>query len=646
MKGMNTMAENGNTQIALDRILKAELKDINKDMLDSLFGGYHDRATNKFVEPPFKPYEKIRLTKDMYPYVSTPIISTLGMLFFNRYVLENPGIIQHLGYWNTPITTKTIKKLATLINNLFVLDKITAEQLGGFIDRRDMLGGWTSISLAQSVTAGLIQTMPDVDKRKKELFAQNKDKLSSNNPVERLMTSNGIEKDLIGMVTHKLEQDPGWDMYASGVNDINNNYKNINIMRGAVYNELTKNFDVVESSLMNGITKYDIPASSNTVVAGAYPSAVGTAEAGAMSKVLLAVLQYIEIDTNPDSDCGTKATIPFTITQSNKQHILYRNIIADGKSLMTDITNIDQFVGKTVRVYSPQCCLNNKICAKCAGKVFSNLGVSKAGLLTTEVTMKLLNIKLQSKHNLSQNAGYIDKKTIFVHDSDLFKLEDGYVVNKAKMKLFVPKLLESQSVFEVEASSVYCMGIMPTKFYDKEGNEVLSTLMTIPSLMHFNVYSEIQETPDEYILTYEPNSKIVDIAVRKSVANVEYFINQIYLLNKQPIIPYHLLTELMFRCMDINEIDLNGPTITFEFLARRLCRTESGDDTFAKVYGRNPNVDPHSYKKFWYREAVQNEGVLQGIIFQDVSKSLNVGLAATLNGKKTIESPLEKVIKA
>lgn len=640
------MAENGNTQIALDRILKAELKDINKDMLDSLFGGYHDRATNKFVEPPFKPYEKIRLTKDMYPYVNQPIISTLGMLFFNRYVLENPGIIQHIGYWNTPITTKTIKKLATLINNLFVLDKITAEQLGGFIDRRDMLGGWTSISLAQSVTAGLIQTMPDVNKRKKELFAQNKDKLSSNNPVERLMTSNGIEKDLIGMVTHNLEQDPGWDMYASGVSDINNNYKNINIMRGAVYNELTKNFDVVESSLMNGITKYDIPASSNTVVAGAYPSAVGTAEAGAMSKVLLAVLQSVEVDTNPDSDCGTKSTIPFTITQSNKQHILYRNIIADGKSLMTDITNIDQFVGKTVRVYSPQCCLNNKICAKCAGKVFSNLGVSKAGLLTTEVTMKLLNLKLKSKHNLSQNAGYIDKKTIFVHDSDLFKLEDGYVVNKAKMKLFVPKLLESQSVFEVEASSVYCMGIMPTKFYDKEGNEVLSTLMTIPSLMHFNVYSEIQETPDEYILTYEPNSKIVDIAVRKSVANVEYFINQIYLLNKQPIIPYHLLTELMFRCMDINEIDLNGPTITFEFLARRLCRTESGDDTFAKVYGRNPNVDPHSYKKFWYREAVQNEGVLQGIIFQDVSKSLNVGLAATLNGKKTIESPLEKVIKA
>jgi hypothetical protein len=260
----------------------------------------------------------------------------------------------------------------------------------------------------------------------------------------------------------------------------------------------------------------------------------------------------------------------------------------------------------------------------------------------------MLNIKLKSKHDLSQNAGIVPHEMTFLDASKLYEVTpDGYLKTNANLKLFIPKMTEEMfNNYEREATSVSTFGVMPAKFYDKDGNVALSTLMTIPSLMHFNVYSEIQETPDEYILTYEPNSKIVDIAVRKSVANVEYFINQIYLLNKQPIIPYHLLTELMFRCMDINEIDLNGPTITFEFLARRLCRTESGDDTFAKVYGRNPNVDPHSYKKFWYREAVQNEGVLQGILFQDISKSLNVGLAATLNGKESVQSPLEKIIKA
>lgn len=636
----------GNAKLGMKMILDADIKDVNKKLLNSLFASYHDREAHQFKDAPFKPEMRITLTKAEYPYVKESTVTTLGLLFFNRFVLEKSNIIQHLGYWNTTITKKTAGKLATQVNNLFILDKITAEQLGEFIDRRDMLGGWSSVILAQSITTGLIRPMPDVDKRKRELFEENRDKLRSSNPVERLQASNRIENELLKMVETNLKKDQGWDMYASGVNDMSNNYKTINVMRGAVYNELTKNFDVVESSLMNGINKYDIPASANTVVAGAYPSAVGTAEAGATAKIIMAVLQSVEIDPDPASDCGTRATIPFTITKNNSQYALYRNIVVDGKRVLTNLDNINSFVGKTVHMFSPQGCVNDKICAKCAGKVFANLGVTKAGLLTTEITQKLLNLKLKSKHNLSQHASIIPKDKIFIHDNPHFKIEDSYVVNKEKMKLFVPKLLESQSVFEVEASSVYCMGIIPAKFYDVNNNEIFSTLLSIPSLMHFNVYSDIQETPDSYVFTYEPNSRIVDVAIRQSLANVEYFINQIYLLNKQPIIPYNMITEMMFRCMEMNNIDLNGPSITYEFLARRLCRDESGNDTFAKVYGRNPNVDQQSYVKMWHREAVQNEGVLQSIIFQDVSKGLNVGLAATLNGRETVQSPLERIIKA
>lgn len=636
----------GNAKLGMKMILDADIKDVNKKLLNSLFASYHDREAHQFKDAPFKPEMRITLTKVEYPYVKESTVTTLGLLFFNRFVLEKSNIIQHLGYWNTTITKKTAGKLATQVNNLFILDKITAEQLGEFIDRRDMLGGWSSIILAQSITTGLIRPMPDVDKRKHELFEANKEKLRSSNPVERLQASNSIENELLKMVEANLKKDQGWDMYASGVNDMSNNYKTINVMRGAVYNELTKNFDVVESSLMNGINKYDIPASANTVVAGAYPSAVGTAEAGATAKIIMAVLQSVEIDPDPASDCGTRATIPFTITKNNYQYALYRNIVVDGKRVLTNLDNINSFVGKTVQMFSPQGCINDKICAKCAGKVFANLGVTKAGLLTTEITQKLLNLKLKSKHNLSQHASIIPKDKIFIHDNPHFKIEDSYVVNKEKMKLFVPKLLESQSVFEVEASSVYCMGIIPAKFYDANNNEIFSTLLSIPSLMHFNVYSDIQETPDSYVLTYEPNSRIVDVAIRQSLANVEYFINQIYLLNKQPIIPYNMITEMMFRCMEMNNIDLNGPSITYEFLARRLCRDESGNDTFAKVYGRNPNVDQQSYVKLWHREAVQNEGVLQSILFQDISKGLNVGLAATLNGRETVQSPLERIIKA
>ena len=100
----------------------------------------------------------------------------------------------------------------------------------------------------------------------------------------------------------------------------------------------------------------------------------------------------------------------------------------------------------------------------------------------------------------------------------------------------------------------------------------------------------------------------------------------------------------MFRCMEINGIDLTGPSITYEFLARRVCRT--GNDTFAKTYGHNQNVDPLSYNKLRFREAVQDDGVLQGVLFQSISESMNKGLAATLNGRKPVDTPLEKIIKS
>lgn len=643
---MPTNENRQSPQVALELILKTDIKDIGKRFIESLFASYHDKASGEYKEAPFRPEMNIKLTHDLYPYVKEPILTTLGMLIFNRYVLERTGIIEHLGYWNTPLTSKATGKLSRDINNLLIHDIITPDQLADYIDSRDAIGFWCCAFLGTSVTPALIRPMENVNKRKQELFEQKKEKLTSNNAVDRLIASNEIEAELCKMVNENLKNDPGYDMYASGIVNLANNYKNINVMRGAVYNEITGNFDVVENSLMDGVTKKDIPAFANSVVAGAYPSAVGTAEAGYMAKILLATLQSVELDPDLNSDCGTKSTIPITVTNDNKSYLLYRNIISDNKTYMTDLKNIDSFVGKQIRMYSPQCCLNDKVCAKCAGKVFHNLNVTHVGLLTTEITQKLLNIKLKSKHDLSQSAKILDKNDIFIDKNDYIKIDDGNVITKLKLKLVVTKLLESQSVFEVESSRVMCMGMMPAQFYDNNNNVVLSTMLSIPAVMSFNVYSDPQETPDEYILTYEPGSIVTNVALRQSVANVEYFINQIYLYNRQPIIPYNMMTEMMFRCLEMNKIDLNGPSITYEFLARVLCRDESGSNPFAFVYGRNPNVDQKSYLKLSHRESVQREGALQSILYQDTTRGINVGLAATLDGKPTKDSPLEKIVKA
>lgn len=632
--------------IGLQKILSTDISNIGKAFIEEMFAAYHDKETNMYHPAPFDPTTPVKLNPKLYKWCKGEIVTDLGTLVFNRYLLEKQGLIQHTGYWNHVLDEKGLGKLNTFINNICLEDKITTIELGNYIDARDRLGFWCASFLGCSITPGLIQPMNDVNKRKTELFKQYADELNSDNPVTQVKRANAIENELLDMVKTNMTQDPGWDMYASGVNNFSNNYKTINVMRGAVYNNVTKKYDIVESSLMQGVTKKDIPAFANSVVAGAYPSAVGTADAGYMAKIILALLQSAQIDPDPQSNCGTTSTIPITITPKYKQYFLYRYVQKNGKPFLTTLDNIDQFVGQTVRLYSPQCCLHDKICAKCSGQLFRKLGVTDVGMLTTQITQKLLNIKLKSKHDLSQNAGDIPNKYIFLSpDAEkYFQVKDSNLYNKVTMKMFIPRLLEELSGFYREATCVETMGLFPVKFYDPKGNELLSTMMSIPAVFSFNIYSDIQEDIDNYIITYEPDALICNLGIQKSVTNVEYFINQIFLYSKSPQMPYNLFLEMMFRCMEINGIDLTGPSITYELLARRVCR--SGNTTFAKVYGKDQNVDPLSYGKQRFREAVQDEGVLQGVLFQSISESMNKGLAATLNGKAPTPTPLEKIIRS
>lgn len=631
--------------LAKSKILSVNVNDITKSFIEELFAGYHDKETNQFKQANFTTTEEITLTQKEYKWVKGTIKTTIGKLLFNRFVLEQPNIIEHTGYWDTTIDKKGLSKLTVAINNLALHDKITIEQLGDFIDLRDCLGFWCASFLSVSITPSLIRPMENVEKRKAELFKQYEKEIKSDNPVRQTMTVNKIEKELMDMVRENLKSDSGYDLYRSGDGNLDNNYKTINVMRGAVFNNITKKYDIVENSLMNGVKKENITAFANSIVAGAYPSAVGTAEAGYLAKIIMAILQSEHIDPDPKSDCGTKSTIPVTITNGNKQYFLFRNIDVNGKVVLMTLDNISEYVGKTVNMYSPQCCSKDAICSKCAGQIFHMLGVKNVGLLVTQITQKLLNLKLKSKHDLSQNAGIIPENYVFLNsDTKYYSVENGLLKNKFKMRLFIPRLLEELQGFVRESTNITCMGIFPVKFYDKDDHEVFSTLMTVPTELCFNVYNDIQEDVSSYIVTYEIDSDICFLEMQKSVKNVEFFINQIYIYSKSPQMPYNLLTEMMFRCLEINSIDLTGPSIAYELLARSLCRY--GDYSFAKVYSKNPNIDQMSYRKLWFREAVHEAGALQAILFQDISAGMNKGLSQTLDGKKPTYTPLEQIIRA
>lgn len=635
---------------ALDRILAVDPKDINRTFLEKMFAGYHDKSKNTYHDPLFKPDMRIQLTPQQYPHIKEPIETTLGLLVMNRYLLEQFDLLKFIGYQNTPIDSKGLDKLNTKINDLVILDKIDCDTLVNYIDARDRLGFWCAAFLATSITPALLLPMENVNKRKAELFKQRQAELQSDNAVTQVMANNEIEKELMGIVRENLKNDPGYDFYRSGDGNLDNNYKTINVMRGAVFDEGTKRYQIVDSSLMEGIKPRDITPFANSIIAGAYPSAVGTAEAGYMSKQLIALTQSEHINPDPNSDCGTQATIPVMVTEKNKQYLIFRNIKEGNKIKETTLENIGDYVGKTIQMYSPQCCTQKTICAKCAGTLFYHMAggnVVNIGCLTSIITKKMLDLKLKSKHDLSQNAGFMDASRTFLHGTENVEVtEHGTLRTKRPLKLFVPKYTDDVTAYYIEATEMHCLGVMPAKFYDDHGNEVLSTTMTVPTMIDLKLYQTPQEDMDNYIIEYEAGADICSLAFAQNIANVCAFFELEFLHSKVPLIPYPRIPDMMFRNMELNKIDLTGPSFIYELLARRLCRNEDGSQTFAFTYGKNPNVDPMSYTKLAYREAVQRAGAIQAMLFEDISKGINVNLANTLNGVETEDTPFDKIMRA
>ena len=642
-----------NVKLAKQRLLSTPLEELSKTFFEEMFAAYYDTKERKYKEANCNTTDVITLTKAEYAYLKRDSIkTTLGELAFNRFVLEKCHYLDHNDYWSIPLDKSGLKKLDAAMNLLVLMDKLPTKEIGTYIDNRDQFGFWFNAFNSTALSAALLRPMPSVLAKKKELFEKNKERIANGDAIEQIKVTNEIEGELMKDVRNILKDDPGYDLYASGDGNLDNNYKIINVMKGAVFNNITQKFDIAENSMMEGTTEKDIPLMSNTIVAGAYPSAISTAEAGYMSKIILAVLQSVHLDPDPKSDCGTHQTIPFTITKFNKGHVLFRNILDGGKIVNLTPDTVDSYIGKRVRMFSPQCCLNKSICAKCGGRSFLNLGVRNAGLMVTEMTDVLLNLKLKSKHDLSQKADIMKIDTLYLKDTGSIYIKsetnngipNHSVSNKYTMRMFIPKVLEAISGFYNEGDYIMSMGIFPIKFYDNNDKEIESNMLTIPALTRFNVFSPIQEDAEHYIITYEPNSDICNALINATYKNCEAYIDQIYLHSTTPQIPYDIMTDMMFRSFELNRTNLNTPALGYEFLARRLCFGKDGK-LFAFTFGKG-NADPMGYVKLGFREAVQKSGALQGILFQDISQSLNYGLAETIRGATPEDTPLEKIIRA
>lgn len=378
-------------------LLGLKVEDITLSLLTSLFATTVDNSVKNNVskrKAKFKSWDSITIPANYFYEDQSSIDSTVGRFIMNKFILEGSGSISIIKYLNETMTKGNVEFLDQLISTLYLKDQIDRSIFVKYTDRRDTLGFWLIGILAHTLSPKLCKPLPEVERAKKILYKKYEKELADHN-ID-IMTE--ISDELIKVAKEALKDDPGMDLYSSGSLNFNVNYKNNSILKGAVMNKITGEYDFIGSSFMNGIEIADIAAHSNSILASQFPASIATAAAGYLGKRLQALLQMMEVD-EPGTDCGTKNLISCKITPKNKSKVIY-SYIDNGSGQLELLTeeNISKYVNTTIKMRSPESCKNDKICSVCAGKLFEYLNVEHAGLFGVQISHADLNLALKAKH--------------------------------------------------------------------------------------------------------------------------------------------------------------------------------------------------------------------------------------------------------
>lgn len=355
------------------------------------------------VKSRFEPTDAFLLKKGEY-INDKDIVTTVGSFIFNKFIIE-PRFAEHLGYINDVIDSDGLKSLENKLSKLLLDDKINTTDFADYFDRIQWLGMQFHEPLAASFTMRGLKPLPAVVKRREQLIKENKDAIERGD----VLAMSAIEKELVELAKKEVGDDPSFDLYYSGARgSISNNYKQLSIIKGPVYNKTIGKYQFIETSLFEGMKKEELAMAGTNVINGQYPKSCGTAVSGYKAKQVSSLGQAVILRKDVQ-DCGSKGYIELVIPPSMKSKFMFRYIIDNGKLVMLDDNNIDKYIGKKVKLRSIMYCgCDSGVCMTCAGRLFEKLQIDSIGLTTSTLTGALLNLKMKAFHDTSVKVMEID----------------------------------------------------------------------------------------------------------------------------------------------------------------------------------------------------------------------------------------------
>ena len=390
----------------LNDMLKAKLltmkpSEFTVSKITELFG-YHATRDGKISPPLIHQSDIVNLSAGEY-INKKEVRTNAGRILLNKLIIE--GKIESVipnGYYNEIMTSKKFNELSARLADALIAKKITVDQLVTFLKAFEFYGLKACPIFSPSFTEGVL-------KPKKEIIEEKNRQLKTKD-ISAMTTDDIVDLEdlLVGKASIANKNDAGMTLYDSGSRgSFDNDYKNIAVMVGAVGNPETGKVDLMTSNYMDGIKKEELPMVGNTVVNSAYPRAVNTAVGGYLTKQFYSVFQSIMLDKK-GTDCGSKFTLNFVLTEGNYKDYEFQYIVDNGKLVELNPETKKNYIGKLVHIRTPEGCLSDKTCNCCAGNRYYYSDIVNVGLTTGRVSNTLMQKQMKKFHNQKLHHSEVD----------------------------------------------------------------------------------------------------------------------------------------------------------------------------------------------------------------------------------------------
>ena len=394
-------------QSEVDYILSFNEDTITETSLIELFGDFGEGSK-------YNPYDRIIIPARKYGKPGKvnvePISTTIGLWIFNRYFIER-DFLDEIGYVNKTLNTKGFNAIENQLTYALLEDRINLDVYKKFINKAQKMMSLVSI-ISPSVTIKYLTCADKIDEKKAELYNKKYKEAIDNGDF---IAAEAMTKELLAYAAQYLEGDESMDGFNSGggSGSWDNNFKNMYIMKGAIKDPDPDNdYNIILSNYVNGIKKEDYSNFAKSLAAGPYSRANKTKDGGWWEKLFLPAYIDVVLD-EPGTDCKTTRTIKWTITDDNKDLIMYNYIVDSGKLVELTSQNINKYIGKTVKMRFSSLCEHEKICNKCAGNLFYRLGIRNIGTAVPQIASILKNICMKGFHDSVVRTSEMDPMKAF-----------------------------------------------------------------------------------------------------------------------------------------------------------------------------------------------------------------------------------------